>query len=147
MVLINDTSIIKETISNIENIFKEQIAYDLSCEFNDILELNDVYFEKIKSNFKNINSFNKIRDFDTLTKTEFLVKVFSEEPFVILNEILPYIKEEQVFKNIENINTKEDDYRKYEFSIYDDLKIDDFSIITYIDEPIVIDENLSLIHI
>jgi hypothetical protein len=143
MVLINYTVIIKETISNIENIFKEQIAYDLSCEFNDILELNDVYFEKIKSNFKNINSFNRIRDFDTLTKTEFLVKVFSEEPFVILNEILPYIKEEQVFKNIENINTKEDDYRKYEFSIYDDLKIDDFSIITYIDEPIVIDENES----
>lgn len=140
----NDTDIVKKTIENIEKIFKDEIAYDLSSEFNKILSLNDVSFKKIKSFFQNYNSYNRIRDFDNITKTEFLILVLNEEPFIILNAILPYIKDKQVFKDIKNINTK-DDYRNYQFPIYDDLKINGFSIITDIDEPIIIDESESWI--
>lgn len=142
IILKNNNFKIKKSIENIQEIFKEQVAYDLSCEFDKILRLQDVSFQAIKHKFKNYNSYNTLRDLGGLTKTEILLIVLEEEPFIILNEILPYIREHQVFKDIKSINSM-DDCRKYEFLIYDDLKINEFSIITHIDEPTIIDEKES----
>ncbi|MCY6355373.1 hypothetical protein [Clostridium sp. ZS2-4] len=125
---------IKKSVENIEEIFKESIAYNLSCEIEKTLQLNDIYFETIKHKFRCSSSYNSIRDLESLTKTELLITVLDEEPFIMLNEMLPNIKEKQIFKSIENINS-DDDYTKHEFNIYDELKCDEFSIITHVDKP------------
>jgi len=112
---------------NVNNNINEELSEYLSKS----IELKQTCLEYILQDYYKVGYLYR-KEVD-LKNT--IINILELDPFIIINHILPYIKEKKILTTIKDIQTDDDDYRYKECNIYDTISINQYSVITEVSEP------------
>lgn len=113
------------------NLHKE-IKKKIKTRFQSLMHTQYVKQSYLESEYEEISFLN---DSEEATNKEMIAELLKEEPFVLLNKIIPYIVDRNLEVNPDVYLDTKKFREKYEFPFVSSFKAKEFSLVTYADEP------------